>query len=158
MSAELDIARAQAAEAAVLLALLQRAFGEYNGKLDPPSGAHDETLDSIAHRLVDGGALICRHGGQAIGCIFFAAQPDHLYVGRLSVLPEHRKRGVGDLLLRAAEAHAITLGLPSVRLGVRLVLQALRAYYAARGYAEIALHSHTGYTQPTFVEMEKRLR
>ena len=46
MSAELDVTHAHAAQAAVLLALLQAAFGEYHGKLDPPSGAPGVTRKS----------------------------------------------------------------------------------------------------------------
>jgi len=158
MTSPFEVRAAHAGEAGILLRLLALAFSEYEGKLDPPSGAHGETVESIAGKLGEGGAFICHHGDAAIGCIFYAPKDDYLYVGRLSVVPEYRKRGVGDLLLSAAEQHATTLGLPSVRLGVRLVLEALQAYYATRGYASIGLHSHPGYTQPTFVEMEKRLR
>jgi GNAT superfamily N-acetyltransferase len=158
MTVEFEVGDAQAGDAALLHALLLRAFGEYEGRLDPPSGANDETVASIGSKLDEGGAFISRQGDLATGCVFFAPKDDHLYVGRLSVLPEHRRRGIGDLLLRATERRAGQLGLPSIRIRVRLVLETLRAYYTARGYASIGLHSHAGYTQPTFVEMEKRLR
>jgi predicted N-acetyltransferase YhbS len=157
MTPAVAIQHAQADDAALLHNLLLRAFREYDGRLDPPSGANDETVESIALRLGEGGALICNVNDLAVGCLFYAPKSDHLYVGRLSVPPEHRKRGIGDRLLRTAEHHAVTLGLPAVRLRVRLVLETLRAYYAARGYRPIGLHSHQGYTHPTFVEMEKRL-
>jgi predicted N-acetyltransferase YhbS len=155
-STGLAIRAARADDAALLHALLASAFREYEGRLDPPSGAHAETIDSIAGKLAEGGALICCNGAVPVGCIFYAPRADHLYVGRLAVLPSHRQRGIGDLL-RAAEAQAAPLGLPAVRLGVRLALETLRAYYAARGYRPIALHAHAGYAAPTFVEMEKRL-
>lgn len=158
MSLAFEVRAAHAAEVTVLHHLLARAFAEYEGRLDPPSGAHKESVETLAGKLGDGGAFICHDGELAIGCVFFEPKSDYLYIGRLSVLPEYRKRGVGDLLLRAAEQHALARGLPSIRLGVRLVLETLRAYYSARGYASIALHCHDGYTQPTFVEMEKRLR
>lgn len=157
MTSSVAIYHAQAGDAALLHQLLLRAFSEYDGRLDPPSGANNETVESIALRLGEGGALICRRNDLAVGCLFHAVKSDHLYVGRLSVPPEHRRRGIGDLLLRTAEQHAVTLGLPTVRIGVRLVLETLHAYYAARGYRSIGLRSHPGYTQPTFVEMEKRL-
>jgi GNAT superfamily N-acetyltransferase len=157
MTSPFEVRAARVAEAAILHRLLVLAFSQYEGKLDPPSGAHGETVESIAGKLSEGGAFICRHGDVAVGCIFHAPKDDYLYIGRLSVVPDYRKRGVGDLLLSAAEQHATALGLPSVRLGVRLVLEALRTYYARRGYVSIGLHSHPGYTRPTFVEMEKRL-
>lgn len=151
------VQRAQAGDAALLQQLVVRAFSEYEGRLDPPSGATRETVPSIAGKLRDGGAFVCRQGEVAVGCVFFEPMEDHLYIGRLAVPPEHRKRGIGDLLLDAAERHAAQIPLPCIRLKVRLVLEELHAYYGARGYVQIGLHSHDGYAQPTQVEMEKRL-
>ena len=120
---------------------------------------HAETAASLAARLQRGGALICEKDGLAAGCLFYAAStPDHLEVGRLAVLPEHRRQGLGELLLRAAERRAAELGLPRVRLGVRVSLAGLRAYYEARGYLAVALRSHEGYTDATYVEMEKTVQ
>ncbi len=93
----------------------------------------------------------------AAGCVFYAPKAGYLYVGRLAVVPEYRRRGIGDLLLRASERRAAELGLSHVRLGVRLALGKLRAYYEARGYVPIAFRSHAGYTEATYVEMEKAL-
>jgi GNAT superfamily N-acetyltransferase len=157
MTGALRVQSAGAGDAPLLHALILRAFAEYAGRLDPPAGANDETVLSIEHKLAEGGAFICRAGDVAHGCVFFARRADHLYVGRLSVPPEFRRRGIGDLLLQQTERHATHLDLPSVRLRVRLALGVLRAYYRKRGYAEIGLHSHAGYGAPTFVEMEKRL-
>jgi GNAT superfamily N-acetyltransferase len=155
--AEPPIREARSDEAAPLLELLARAFREYDGRLDPPSGVHRETVASIAARLREGGALVCEVQGALAGCVFYATKSDHLSVGRLAVLPEHRRRGIGELLLRSAERRAMELGLSRVRLGVRVPLVNLRAYYEARGYVPIAYRSHDGYTAPTYVEMEKRL-
>jgi GNAT superfamily N-acetyltransferase len=138
--------------------ILLRAFREYEGRLDPPSGVHTETIDSVRDKMSEGGALICEVGEVVAGCVFYAPRATYLYVGRLAVLPGYRRQGIGDLLLRAAERRAADLGLSRVRLGVRIVLGRLRAYYAARGYVPIALRSHDGYTEPTYVEMEKALR
>jgi len=157
VNTEFEVREARRSEAGLLHDLLVRAFSEYEGRLDPPSGANAETINSIAHKLEEGGALVCEGGGVTAGCIFYRRKDGHLHVGRLAVVPALRRRGIGDLLLRAAEGRAAELGLPSVRLGVRLALESLRAYYATRGYAAIALHSHAGHSQPTFVEMEKRL-
>ena len=45
-------------DVAAILELLQAAFAEYEGFLDPPSGAHDETVDTVGRRLSRGGALM----------------------------------------------------------------------------------------------------
>jgi hypothetical protein len=44
-----------------------------------------------------------------------------------------------------------------VRLGVRVALPHLRAYYERLGYRVIDERSHTGYTVTTYVVMEKTL-
>jgi GNAT superfamily N-acetyltransferase len=157
MNTEVFVREARRDEAKLLRDVLVRAFHEYEGRLDPPSGVHSETVASLANKLTEGGALICEAGGIVAGCIFYVPKEGYLYVGRLAVLPEFRRGGIGELLLRAAERRAGELGLFRVRLGVRLALEKLRAYYEARGYAPIALGCHAGYTEATYVEMEKAL-
>ena len=93
--------------------------------------------------------------GVVAGCIFYAPRTGYLYVGRLAVLPAYRRHGIGELLLRAAERRAGELGFSRVRLGVRLALARLRAYYESRGYVPIAFGHHAGYAEPTYVEMER---
>jgi GNAT superfamily N-acetyltransferase len=156
LPAGLRVRDARSADAAVLLDLLARAFRQYEGRLDPPSGAHSETEASIVAWLQSGGVLLCEHDAGAVGCVFHACKEGYLYIGRLAVAPPWRRRGIGDLLLGAAERRARDLGLPAVRLGVRIVLAELRTWYEVRGYTSIGLRSHAGYAQPTFVEMEKR--
>lgn len=151
------IREARSEEVEMLRDILVRALSEYEARLDPPSGVHSETIASLASKLKEGGALICEAGGGVVGCVFYAPRADHLYVGRLAVIPEYRRRGIGDLLLRAVERRAGELGVPCVRLGVRIALGKLRAYYEARGYVPIVFHSHAGYTEATYVEMEKAL-
>ncbi len=157
MSTEPRVREAHSGDADLLHDILVRAFSEYEGRLDPPSGVHAETIDSVKDRVNEGGALICEAGGVVAGCVFYAPQAGYLYVGRLAVVPEYRRRGIGDLLLQAAERRAAEFGLSHVRLGVRLALGTLRAYYEARGYVPNAFRSHAGYTEATYVEMEKAL-
>ncbi len=46
---------------------------------------------------------------------------------------------------------------PRVRLGVRIVLARLRAYYERLGYRVVEEHAHVGYAEPTYVILEKDL-
>lgn len=158
MSTGPRVREADCDEAGLLHDILVHAFSEYEGRLDPPSGVHSETMISVRDKMGEGGALICEVAGVVAGCIFYAPKAGYLYVGRLAVLPEYRRHGIGDLLLQAAERRAVELGLFHVQLGVRIVLGKLRAYYETRGYVPIAFRSHPGYTEPTYVEMEKALR
>ena len=158
MNTEPRVREAHCDEAGLLQSIFRYAFSEYDGRLDPPSGVHSETVASVENKVQNGGALVCEVGGIAIGCMFYEPKAGYLYVGRLAVLPEYRRQGIEDLLLRAAERRAAELGFSHVRLGVRIVLEKLRAYYAAREYVPIAFRSHAGYKEPTYVEMEKALR
>jgi GNAT superfamily N-acetyltransferase len=157
MTAGLTVREARAEDADLLRDLLLRAFGEYEGRLDPPSGVEHETAASLAERMGRGGALVCEAGAVPVGCAFYEPGAGFLYVGRFGVLPEQRRTGIGALLLAEAERRAARYGFTRVRLNVRLALEGLRAYYQGHGYAPIACHAHAGYASPTYVEMEKVL-
>ena len=55
-------------------------------------------------------ALACA-GQTPIGCVFYQAAEDHLYLFRLAVLPAHRRQGLGRALIEHAEQQARALGL-----------------------------------------------
>ena len=141
-----------------LLALVHAAFAQYRDRLDPPSGAHRETEATLGAALHAGGALLACVDGQPIGCVFYHRETEHVYVGRLSVLPAFRGRGVGPALTDDVERRARAMGVPRVQLGVRTALPRLRAYYERCGYRVVREERHAGYETPTYVVMEKDLR
>ena len=157
MNPEPTVREARVEDAERLHEVLTRTFREYEGRLDPPSGVHAETVSSLARKVAEGGALVCEVGAEVVGCAFYAPRSGYLYVGRFGVLPEYRRGGIGALLLGATERRAEELGYRRVRLNVRLVLEGLRAYYEARGYRPIVYLRHEGYAEDTYVEMEKVL-
>jgi ribosomal protein S18 acetylase RimI-like enzyme len=152
---EVIVRAARFDDAPMLAALLRAAFEEYRGRLDPPSGALAETEASIRSKLTAAAALIAEVDGMVAGCVFVERQPGRLYLSRLSVLPAHRRRGVGRALIAAVEALARALGLPCVRLDVRLALTQQRAYYDRLGYRQVGLGTHAGYPAPTFATLER---
>jgi len=92
-----------------------------------------------------------------VGCVLYELRPDHLYFGRLAVLPAWRSYGIAKGLIRAVEACARTDNLARVQIGVRLILPGYQAYYEALGYRPIEYTCHPGFAQPTSVTMEKQL-
>ena len=140
-----------------LTQLVHAAFAEYRDVLDPPSGAHTETPDQIREKMIKGGAVLAMLGSEYVGCAIYYPEADHLYLGRLSVLPDFRQHGVGQALVAYAEQQAIRLDLPSVQLGVRLVLPRNKAFFEKMGYRVISQHSHPGHAEPTFETMEKSI-
>jgi GNAT superfamily N-acetyltransferase len=153
----LVVREAREGEEGAVLRVLDRAFREYEGRLDPPSGVHAETPDSLARQIRSREVLVCEAGGDVVGCATCRAEPEWLYVGRFGVVPEWRRAGAGALLLEAAEARARALGYERARLNVRITLEELRRYYERRGYAVVAYLAHEGYPGPTYVQMEKLL-
>jgi predicted N-acetyltransferase YhbS len=157
-AAAIDLRNATAADLPTLLTLIHQAFEEYRGRLDPPSGAHAETLETLRRALDTGGALLAWVDDQPIGCVFYHRERDHVYLGRLSVLEAFRGKGVGGALTDGVERRARTMGATRVEIGVRTALPALRDYYERRGYRVVRHEAHPGYAAPTFVVMHKELR
>jgi len=143
-------------DAPTLLRLMHQAFAEYEGVLDPPSGAHCETAETVRAHFRHGGAVAAEVDDVPAGFAFYRPVDDVLYFGRLSVLPVFRNRGIGGHLLEYVERHARDTGAAGVRLGVRLQLTHLVARYERLGYHITTYMTHPGYTEPTYVFMEKR--
>lgn len=151
------LAHAQLTDVTDLLGVVQAAYAEFLGKLDPPSGAFAETASSISAKLYKGGAIKALADKAMIGCVLYEPQGDFMYFGRLAVLPAWRRGGVAQGLIAAVEECTKAVGLTRVQIGVRLVLPAHQAYYEGLGYRPIAYECHPGFTQPTSVTMEKTL-
>ncbi len=153
---DLVIAEAAETDAAIITQLLHTAFEEYRGVLDPPSGAHDETVEKVREKMKAAHVVMARCGGVPAGCVFYELDGDALYLSRLAVLPEYRRRGLGQALIAFVESRARALGLTHVRLAVRLALPHLRARYERLGYHLYEMGTHAGYHEPTFVILEKQ--
>jgi predicted N-acetyltransferase YhbS len=144
-------------DAPLLLQVLQTAFEEYRGRLDPPSGAHSETVEKLRQKLTTSHVVVAEVEGEIAGCVFYEAENGSMHLERLAVLPSYRRRGLGRRLIDYVEAQARALNLPHVRLGVRVVLKDNWAYYERLGYRLIEYKSHAGYSEPTYVILEKEI-
>ena len=110
------------------------SFEEYRGVLDPPSGVHSETLEETVEIIGRGGALIAFVSDEPVGTARYERKPDHLYCGRIGVLPAHRGLGIGRALLSAIEHVAKDLGFTEVRLATREILERNMRLYQGCGY------------------------
>ncbi len=154
---ELILRDAEISDISILVNLIHDAFSQYQEKLDPPSGANKETLQTIGLKLNEGGAIIAEKNMKAIGCALWKRDGDSLYMGRLAVLPEFRNLGIGNTLIEMIERKACTLGYNKVLVGVRLAIPKLVDYYLKRGYTIAEYCHHEGYKEPTYVRMIKQL-
>jgi len=148
---------AQESDAPLITAVLHAAFEEYRGVLDPPSGVHHETVDTIRQRLHEGGGVLAWLDNQPVGCVIYTPRDGYLYFGRLSVLPEYRGQGIARALIESVEQRAVEFGFSRVQLNVRVALANMLNYYTRLGYRVVRYGTHEGYTQPTYVTMEKEI-
>jgi len=137
-----QIARAQVEDAALVHRIMQEAFAEYRGVLDPPSSAHDETVHDVAQAIQRGGALLVWDGASPVASARFDPRTDHLYVGRVAVLPEHRRGGIAAAIMRRMADIARDFGLPMVQVEVRDSLPSNVGLYARLGFEIVAVQPH----------------
>jgi GNAT superfamily N-acetyltransferase len=122
--------------------LTNESFAEYRDVLQPPTGVLSETLDEVKAAIAVHGAGVAWIGDRAVGSVRFERTPAYLYVGRLSVLPAHRRMGVASALMEFAEAHARAVGLPAVKVEVRTVLTGNIAFFKGLGYIHTETNPH----------------
>ena len=91
---------------------------------------------------------VAEHNGKAIGYIGFYAVLDEGYVTNIAVLPEFRRLGIADDLLRAAIARCEQLGLSFLSLEVRVSNAAAIALYAKYGFETVGQRKRF-YSAPT---------
>lgn len=150
----LHLTRAEPRDAALVREIMLAAFAEYDGVVVPQPSALRETIEETERSIREGGGLLVFDGEAAVGSGRFQPHDDHLYVGRLAVLPSHRGRGIALLMMQELERIAGTLGLPEIRLSTRLVLKRNVSLYKRLGYEVTATLPHPA--QFT-VDMAKRL-
>jgi GNAT superfamily N-acetyltransferase len=147
-------------DARAVAALIRAAFAAQSVATDPPPSALRVTGQDIAAHLRTGGGAVAEATGKLAGSALWVAAQDNgngLYLSRLAVAPGFRGCGIAKALIAAAEAEARSAGLPVLRLSTRLALADNRRLFAACGFVETTRQAHPGYTEPTFVNMEKRL-
>ncbi len=145
-------------DAPLMTELIHTAFEDQRGKIDPPSGAHNETPDKIRGKIENGGGIIAYVDGVAAGCVVYYPEDEHhLYFGRLAVLQAFRQNGVGQALVAAVEDKAKQQGHTGVSLSVRTALPRNQAFFKRLGYTVTGYESHAGYSESTFLHMLKPL-
>lgn len=157
MAEALTIRPATSDDARTVTWLVRSAFEIYRGLLDPPSGAINESVATISALLEREHVALALRGDQAVGCIFLDIRGATAYFHRLAVLPEFSHQGIATALVGWAEEMAQAAGVQEISLGVRLALPDNRRFYEKRHYQVIRWGVHTGFAQPTFVTMAKRL-
>lgn len=79
--------------------------------------------------------LVAREEGRVIGSIVAGYDGYRGHINRVAVLESHRRKGVGALLVRAAEARLRALGCTKINLQIRAANHAVASFYRGLGYA-----------------------
>lgn len=79
--------------------------------------------------------LVAREEGRVIGSIVAGYDGYRGHINRVAVLESHRRKGVGALLVRAAEARLSALGCTKINLQIRAANHAVASFYRGLGYA-----------------------
>ncbi len=121
---------------------LQRAFAE-QATLNPPSGVTGESLESIAAAIETGQTIVALLDGALVGTVRYNLLPDSIYLGRLGVLPEHRRSGVGTALVEwCQEVLAPAEGRRAIDVEVRAALPSNVTLFRGLGFTELGSYSH----------------
>jgi ribosomal protein S18 acetylase RimI-like enzyme len=143
-------------DAPSVLDLLRVAFATTEVPLDPPPGALRETIVSLETHILSGGGAAAISGKRMIGSALWIVA-DGLYVSRIAVLPQWRRRGIGSALLVACEDEARRRGQRRLHLETRLVLAGNLRLFARFGYREFARLPPDGDPGKALIKLEKRI-
>jgi len=144
-------------DAAVIADLIRRAFAAQPRPTNPPSSALQETAATVTAHLARGGGAVLERGGIVVGAVLWEVEDEALYISRISVGPVCRRQGIARALVGEAEREARRRKLLRMTLGVRLELEENRALFRSCGFEDFEFRRHDGYTEPTWVLMERRL-
>lgn len=136
-----------ASRAAELLALAHAAFRDL--AIDPPSSVLKETVAHFAARLASETCFVIETDDRLVGSVFCIRQENALYIGRLAVAPDWRRRGIASMLIEAAKVHAREIGAAKITLQARIALISNIALFKRHGFAITGKETHAGYSAPT---------
>jgi ribosomal protein S18 acetylase RimI-like enzyme len=141
----------------VIADLVRRAFAAQPRPTNPPSSALRETAATITAHLEKGGGAVLERDDIVVGTVLWEEEDGALYVSRVSVNPDYRRQGIARALMDEAEREARRRGFSRMTLGVRLELEENRRLFRACGFEDLEFRSHEGFTEPTWIFMERRL-
>lgn len=93
-------------------------------------------LESVQNYFTLGRFLLGETDGVVAACVYVEPHGDRAYLGLLSVDPARQHRGLGTLLMNAAEDYCRDLGFRFMDLNVVNLREDLFGFYGRRGYFE----------------------
>ena len=105
-------------------------------------------IEGVLTFLISGKFLLAESDDTLLGCVYVEPQEirganssaplqDRFYLGLLSVDSAHQQRGLGSMLMDAAEEYCRGLGATFMNIKVVNLREELLPYYRKRGYVEV---------------------
>jgi ribosomal protein S18 acetylase RimI-like enzyme len=138
----LRISEASSDEIPLVYEIMQAAFAEYMGVLDPPSGVHAETLEDTKLAVSRGGALLAWLDDQSVGSVRYAFHDESCYIGRVSVLPGFRGQGIASAMVERIEKIAREHECKWLEVTVRMIIETNLRLYERIGFSIDRVYDH----------------
>jgi GNAT superfamily N-acetyltransferase len=117
----------------------------------------EQVNDPEQCRKEDGEIFFTVIEGEAVGTCALYKMSDGIYeLAKMAVDPKHQGKGLGDLLMKGAEAWAREKGAKEIHILSNTVLEPAITLYKKHGYEVVHLGSHPDYERCN-IEMKKIL-
>ena len=151
----MGVRRAGNADAAAIALLLREAFADFEPAYTSAGFAATTPGPTvIERRLAEGPVWVAELEDRIIGTISAVAGAEGVYVRGMAIAPSARRRGVGRMLLEAAEHFAQAGGAMRIYLSTTPFLSAAIRLYEVAGFVRSSAPPHDLFGTPLFT-MEK---
>lgn len=138
-----------------ILDLVTRCFAFMETRIDPPSSMLRMTTESIRQDCRSG--EVWALGTPPYACVFLKQKEEKLYIGKLAVDESVRGQGFARQLVDLAEKRAAEAGIQVLELETRVQLTENHETFQRLGFQKTGEGTHEGYSEPTFIIMQKSL-
>ena len=116
-----------------IVGLLNAAFAMERAFLDRDRTSAAEIADHLGSGLF---FVVDAEDGALAACVYLAQRGDRMYLGMLAVSPAHQGRGLGRLMMAAAERHAVSLGCHAIDIRIVDRRTELPPFYRSLGFVD----------------------
>lgn len=130
-------------QAALIAGMIQESFKKQAAILEINDATHPnyagfESPERVRARMRSGDrAVLLYSDDTAVGTISYQVSPESNtrgYIKRFAVLPQHRGRGLGPLLMNYAEQELLEIGVIRAEISIVARFERLQRYYERLGY------------------------
>ena len=118
-------------------------------------------VQTVINCLGAGSFLVAEGEGVVVGCVYVEPRGARAYLGLLAVDPASQRRGLGSILMNAAEDHCRKFGCRFMDIRIVNLREELPLFYGRRGYIETGTSPFPAEVKTKlpcyFIEMSKPL-